>query len=445
VTPSSGASLPRSIASQAMRLLARFVAMLATFAITGSAIAQCDYQITVISRPGCSSGGEPTPRAMNDDAVVVGWALPCQSITEKAFRWSESNGFSFLNLGPGLTATRATAIASDGTIAGIAWTGGLGTPHKGFVWKDGAVQFLPTDPNDPGSSVSVEGIFDDGTVVGYMTEGNNLPRRAFAWKDGAYISIGDGFEPLHREFLGASGNGRATGAEEIVGAQDWTAQRWDVSVGGGRGPVVQTPIPVAPPHVRCEGWAVSTQGHVAGRCQKPDPRKGLADSRYRAFYWDGSTTTVVEPLPGHSATFFYDINDLGQAVGLSYCYQAEQCPPLFNNQAIVWQNGTITVLDPLIEDPRGLNGFAIYSVAVNNRGQVLVRGVSSLGGAFLLTPPSTPGDVNADCRVNAHDLTLLFDNWGPVVAGTVLRADLDEDGEVGPFDLGILLGGWTPQ
>ncbi len=377
---------------------------------------------------------------MNDDAIVVGLALPCQSITEKAFRWSESDGFSFLNLGPGLAATRATAVAPGGMIAGIYQTGGLASPWKGFVWKDGVTQYILPPESEPWSDVMVEGFLDEDTVVGYIHNSNG-PAQAFIWRDGVYLQIGG---VQDREFLGASGTGRVTGKDQIVGAQDSIAQRWDIWMDDRGQTVVQTPIPVPPPLVRGEGWAVSTQGHVAGRCQKPDPRTGLAGATYRAFYWDGSTTTVVEPLPGHSGSFFYDINDLGQAAGKSYC-QSETCPSLFGTQAIIWQNGSVVVLDPLIEDPRGLNGNSHFAVAINNRGQVLLKGISSQGGTFLLTPPSMPGDVNADCRVNAHDLTLLLEHWGPVVAGTVLRADLDEDGEIGPFDLGILLGGWTPE
>ena len=411
---------------------------MAALAVAGAASAQCDYQITVISRPGCSSWGEPMPVAMNDDAVVVGHALPCQSITEKAFCWTESDGFSFLNLGPGLAATRATAVAPGGTIAGIYQTGGLASPWKGFVWKDGVTQYILPPESEPWSDVMVEGFLDEDTVVGYIHNSNG-PDQAFLWRNGAYLQIGG---VQNREFLGASGTGRVTGKEKNVDAQDSIAQRWDIWMDDRGQTVVQTPIPVPPPLVRSEGWAVSTQGHVAGRCQKPDPRIGLAGARYRAFYWDGSTTTVVEPLPGHSGTFFFDINDLGQAVGKSYC-QAESCPEPFKSQAIIWHNGKVTVLDPLIEDPRGLNGFSDYAVAINNRGQVLLKGISSQGGTFLLTPPSMTGDVNADCRVNAYDLTLLLEHWGPVVAGTVLRADLDEDGEIGPVDLGILLGGWT--
>lgn len=143
---------------------------------------------------------------------------------------------------------------------------------------------------------------------------------------------------------------------------------------------------------------------------------------------------------------FFDINDLGQAVGMSECQGSlVGCSPWFQAQAILYQNGTVTVLDPLIEGPRGRSGFCTYAIGVNNNGQILIEGQSAAGGAFLLTPPWMAGDVNADCRVNAHDITLLLENWGPVGQGTVRRADVDEDGEVGGMDLGLLLGGWTGE
>jgi len=230
--------------------------------------AQCGYDVEIIGNPACVQQGALHARAMNDAGVIVGNGLPCNSITGKAFRWSPENGFSFLNLGPGLSATRAESVAEDGTIAGVAWTGGTGTPARGFVWKDGAVQFILPDPVDPGSSVSVEGIFDDGTVIGYIAGGDVLPDRAFAWKDGEFLSLGK-LDGTHSRFLGASGNGFATGWISIPDTQLFDGQRWT----SGSQAVSMISLPA--PYVRGQGWAVSSHGHVAGRCELPDPKKGL--------------------------------------------------------------------------------------------------------------------------------------------------------------------------
>lgn len=51
------------------------------------------------------------------------------------------------------------------------------------------------------------------------------------------------------------------------------------------------------------------------------------------------------------------------------------------------------------------------------------------------------GDLNGDGFVNAFDLGILLGNWG----GSGPEADFNDDGVVNSFDLGILLGNWNPQ
>ncbi|MDZ4755869.1 MAG: hypothetical protein SGJ11_15400 [Phycisphaerae bacterium] len=121
------------------------------------------------------------------------------------------------------------------------------------------------------------------------------------------------------------------------------------------------------------------------------------------------------------------------------------CPFGIESQAILWQNGVVTNLDPIVKDPGGEPAVAHCAVAVNNHGQIVVQGYSLSGSLFLLTPNPPPGDVNIDCAVNVLDLMLLFDNWGAVTSDAVLRADLDGDGVVGGFELALVLGGWTPR
>lgn len=50
-------------------------------------------------------------------------------------------------------------------------------------------------------------------------------------------------------------------------------------------------------------------------------------------------------------------------------------------------------------------------------------------------------DLTGDCSVNATDIAALLATWGLAPPGT--PADFDEDGEVGPTDLAMLLSAWT--
>ncbi len=55
--------------------------------------------------------------------------------------------------------------------------------------------------------------------------------------------------------------------------------------------------------------------------------------------------------------------------------------------------------------------------------------------------PDCPADLDGDGQVGPFDLALLLGNWGPCAG---CPADLDSDGQVGPFDLALLLGSWGP-
>ena len=58
--------------------------------------------------------------------------------------------------------------------------------------------------------------------------------------------------------------------------------------------------------------------------------------------------------------------------------------------------------------------------------------------------PCNPGDLDLTGDVGPFDLALLLGNWGPCPARGDCPADLDGDGNVGAFDLALLLGAWGP-
>ncbi len=68
---------------------------------------------------------------------------------------------------------------------------------------------------------------------------------------------------------------------------------------------------------------------------------------------------------------------------------------------------------------------------VDSRNTGVYRGAPS--------PPPCPADLDGDGQVGAFDLALLLGAWGPNPGHP---ADFDGDGAVGAFDLAILLGAW---
>lgn len=95
--------------------------------------------------------------------------------------------------------------------------------------------------------------------------------------------------------------------------------------------------------------------------------------------------------------------------------------------------------------------FAASGLGWNSLGQRTPSGEGWQGGgsgaALTLTVIGTPGlppagpDLDGNGRVDGYDLGLLLGAWGPCSGACV--PDLDHDGTVGGSDLGLLLGAWT--
>ncbi len=65
----------------------------------------------------------------------------------------------------------------------------------------------------------------------------------------------------------------------------------------------------------------------------------------------------------------------------------------------------------------------------------------SAAGAVAVGPIApAAADVNADGAIDAADIAMLLNAWGP--APTFVRSDLNADGQVNAQDIAILLSGW---
>ena len=74
--------------------------------------------------------------------------------------------------------------------------------------------------------------------------------------------------------------------------------------------------------------------------------------------------------------------------------------------------------------------------------ELLVTDLVSPSGIALDIPfVSCPADLNEDGDVSPADLALLLGDWG---ACDGCPADFDNDGSVGAADLALLLGSWGP-
>lgn len=89
-----------------------------------------------------------------------------------------------------------------------------------------------------------------------------------------------------------------------------------------------------------------------------------------------------------------------------------------------------------------LNGVNIGGPALGQDGILIVCGTGTDVRAYdTAGPPPCPADLDGDGEVGPFDLATLLAAWGPCPA---CSPDFDSDGEVGPFDLATLLAAWGP-
>ena len=147
-------------------------------------------------------------------------------------------------------------------------------------------------------------------------------------------------------------------------------------------------------------------------------------------YWEGEVAHNIDVWPNSEASFAIDINDLGQVIGAVDIAGVRR--------AFLWQNGEGWELNDLVNREPGTH-FGTAR-AINEHGQIACEGDFEYESAvFLLSPIAPePADLNADCRVDQHDLMTLLLAWGQANS----PADLDGDGTVGFADVLLLLGAW---
>lgn len=120
------------------------------------------------------------------------------------------------------------------------------------------------------------------------------------------------------------------------------------------------------------GQAINDAGWVTGYFTD-------AEGRNHAFVWDTQTYTNLTPFAANS--FGYDINNLGQVVGVS------------DNRAFLYADGELIDLNTRID--RDANLLLISADEINDRAQILSHSCDSTGvfcyGSVLLSPvPAIP-------------------------------------------------------
>lgn len=143
---------------------------------------------------------------------------------------------------------------------------------------------------------------------------------------------------------------------------------------------------------------------------------------------------IVGPVPG---------NRWAAWQGTSFATAlASGAAALVRSQHPEWPNASVTA--DLMDDQviARLTATALPIDAINPGYEQLIGRGRLAAGAATAGAPAAPreGDINLDGAVNGFDLGLLLGSWGQSCTGC--RADVNRDGVVNGFDLGLLLGNW---
>ncbi len=91
-------------------------------------------------------GFRGVPSSINDDGAIVGSYCPDSTCVESRAFLIDKHG-EFTDLIPGVQSF-ARKINDKGEIIGVASFPGTSNPKRGFIWRDGAIEYLEAEPLD---------------------------------------------------------------------------------------------------------------------------------------------------------------------------------------------------------------------------------------------------------------------------------------------------------
>jgi uncharacterized membrane protein len=416
-----------------------FVALSITPLGDGAVFGQCQYEIThsIIQGPPCWPSGNPAPiipRDMNSMGHVVGLVSDCLNPSiSYGFLWIDGV-MTVFDLPQGVTEAHHLAINDDGVITGVHLFPGEG--YTGFAYDPHTQTYHYLMPLHDGAVAttrsSANSVNNQGIIAGMRlyTEPGVTPARynAVIWRpfeDGSPVEdlgIPDGMPNSTARAINEAANAVGTVGSPIP-QQGWICDDGKVQLFGT--------IPNG-----------TTSGAFGINASRTVACAGLLEPNDQGFItqgalWRDSQWEILPHLPGANSAGPLSINDVDQTVG-SIGF------PNGTEVAVLWQRGAVYDMNSLA------TGSFIRARVINNRGQILTRYANSR--AALLTPINVPaGDLNYDCRVDFHDLLIMFKQWGQVPQDApkgrgphgVPSADLNGDGVVNVTDLLILFDNWT--
>jgi probable HAF family extracellular repeat protein len=403
----------------ALLLVAASVAL----AVASGARAQCGYEVTAtFLGPNTPYGpAHITVWALNEQSVLVG-GYRITNGPDKPYVW-EDGQLMTIDLPDGFVGGDCADINEGRQIVGMMY--GDDIHARGFLIDGDDIINLGVLPG--GNSSRAEGINAFRQVTGYW--GNNItgPWQAFLWEDDVMTDLGPSLGAEYSRAYDINDAGQIVGWRQMTDDPVWIGFLWQDGEVTDLGPI--------PGGFTSQARALNEIGQVVGkgRVYDPDP----PGWKWRGFFWSDGQMTDLGILPGFDETIPWDINNSGHVVG--YCYAKYAC-----DTAFLWRDGVMIDLNDLIPPDSGVTMIGGKSIA--NNGQIAAWGVdqdwNSIG--ILLSPIYTQSaDINADGRVNIHDLFAVLGAWGDCDDPPAdCPADLNCDGIVNLKDIMRVIENW---
>ncbi|MCA9291908.1 MAG: hypothetical protein KDA25_12320 [Phycisphaerales bacterium] len=385
------------------------------------AFAQCQYDAVVLgvvpAQQPCSSS-HTTWAAVNESGLVLGeYSLCTNDDQRRPVLWSEPEGLQYPTLPPGIASFRPVDINGAGEFCGIARVQGDQSFQHSVVYVSGTWTLLEIPPG--GTYIEAKAITDHGEVTGHWGENVTGLSSGFVWKDGVFTDLGPVFRQPFLRIHDMNEFGQVTGRIRAEGSPPHTFR---ANVDGSE----FIDLGVIPGGTTSEGDFINNRGHIVGvgKIQDPD----LPSAYNHVWIYTGRGLAQVDADTGWYQSGASNINRFDMIVGVGYPKPTE--PIVF-----LYQQGELTfVNDLLTPEAIELVGDVTSTRDLRDNGVILAS-----HPWCLLVPRRIPGDVTADCRVNARDLAEVLADWGLSDS----PADLNRDGIVDSNDLTLVLEAWS--
>lgn len=354
------------------------LALLSQVLISAASSASGAEEYTVIDL-GTLGGNTSYAGALNETGQVVGSSKIANSALH-AFRWADG-AMTDLGTPSGYLVTSASSVNDLGQVVGS--TQGQYQSEYAYIWENNVWTYLGTLPALDYSSTT--DINNAGQITGYSymlgTGGQFL---AWLWENDVLTELGTlGGE----DSVAAALNEQA----QVVGWAHTTEPGISHAFLWENGSM--TDLGVLPGETDSSAADINATGQVCGLSAHTLTTYPFPTYR-TACLWDKGDIIAIGKLPGFDKnSSASSINDQGVVVGYSSDYGND-------SHAFIWQNGTLTNLNDLI-DPTA--GWELETASdINERGQIV--GTGSHNGetrAFLLDPVST--DPVPDIKVDGAD------------------------------------------